>query len=178
MAVAGKHCTVISDSGKTARVKAFSPDCHTLENVKTVDIALKWHHPCTDEMCILIVQNALHVPSMTNNLMPPFLMREAGFVVNDTPEIHTEDPGIDNHTLWFPDQKARMPLQLNGIFSCFPTDKPSSQDIDNCDPSNVPHLSPKGGWDPHNSVHAENEAVTQSVYDCHTVISFLRLVCH
>ena len=95
---------------------------------------------------------------MTNNLIPPFLMREAGVVVNDTPKIHTEDPGIDNHTLWFPDQKARMPLQLNGIFSYFPTDKPSSQDIDNCDPSNVLHLSPKGGWDPHNSIHAQNEA--------------------
>ena len=41
MAVGGKHCTVISDSGKTARVKAFSPDCDTLENVRIVDIALK-----------------------------------------------------------------------------------------------------------------------------------------
>ena len=39
VAVAGKHCTVISDGGKTARVKAFSPDCDTLENVKMVDIA-------------------------------------------------------------------------------------------------------------------------------------------
>ena len=104
MVVGGKHCTVISDSGKTARVKAFSPDCDTLENMRIVDMAVKWHHPCTDEMHILIVHNALHVPSMTNNLMPPFIMRKAGAVVNDTPKIHVEDPGVEKHTLWFPVQ--------------------------------------------------------------------------
>ena len=41
MAVMGKHCTIVGDSGKTAKVNAFSPECNILENVKIVDVALK-----------------------------------------------------------------------------------------------------------------------------------------
>jgi hypothetical protein len=36
---------------------------------------------------LLIVRNALHVPSMQHNLIPPFIMREAGLVVNDVPKM-------------------------------------------------------------------------------------------
>ena len=72
MAVLGQHCTIVGDTGKTAKVNAFSPDCKALDNVKIVDAALKWHDPYSDELYIIRINNALHVPSMNNNLIPLF----------------------------------------------------------------------------------------------------------
>ena len=45
---------------------------------------------------ILTVRNALHVPSMEHNLIPPFIMREAGLVINDVPRIHTRTEDLTN----------------------------------------------------------------------------------
>ena len=157
MAVVGKHSTILNDTGRTARVNAFSPDCNTLENIKIVDVALKWYEPYTNDLYILQINNALYIPSMENNLIPPFIMREAGIMVNDTPKIHIENPGVDNHSIWFPDRKIRIPLSLNGIFSYFPTSKPTNEDIEQCDPSNILHLSPEGRWNPYDSTYATNE---------------------
>ena len=52
---------------------------------------------------ILVLRNALHVPSMKNNLIPPFVMREAGIKVNDTPKIQTSNPTEEDHSIYFPD---------------------------------------------------------------------------
>ena len=43
----------------------------------------------------MLMKNALHVPSMSHNLIPLFVMREAEIRVNDGPEIHCEDTGFD-----------------------------------------------------------------------------------
>ena len=34
---------------------------------------------------LLVVSNSLYVPSMEHNLIPPFILREAGLVLHDTP---------------------------------------------------------------------------------------------
>ena len=46
-------------------------------------------------------------------------------------------------------------LSLDGIFSYFPTSKPSAQDLEECE--NVLSLTPSGPWDPHTKVYAQNE---------------------
>jgi hypothetical protein len=42
MAVIGNNCEIIADSGKTANVRAFTPDCETLDSIKIVDAVVKW----------------------------------------------------------------------------------------------------------------------------------------
>ena len=92
---------ILNDTGKTADVKPFSPDCRTLQKVKIVDVAVKWTCPIIDVDYILLMMNALHVPANENNLIPPFLMREAGIVVNDVPKMHVDAPQIEDHSLFF-----------------------------------------------------------------------------
>ena len=120
MAVIGRHSIIINDTGKTADVKPFSPDCNTLQKVKIIDAAIKWTCPNTDVEYILLVMNALYVPANENNLIPPFLMREAGIVVNDVPKIHMDNPQVEDHILYFKDKDLRIPMSLDGIFSIFP----------------------------------------------------------
>ena len=103
MAVGGRNCIVLRDTGETTKVNAFSPDCNSLREVPIRDLAVKWTCPVKDEQYILIMHNALHVPGMENNLIPPFLLREAGIVVNDIPKIHVDDPQVQDHSLYFPD---------------------------------------------------------------------------
>ena len=64
MAVVGKHLTILRDSGRTAKVNTFSPECNTLDNIKIVDVALKWYEPYTNELYILQINNAFYAPSM------------------------------------------------------------------------------------------------------------------
>ena len=78
MAIVGKHATIISETGQTSRVKPFTPDYDALEEVPIVHAAVQWNCPNTDEVYMLLIQNALYIPSMEENLIPPFLMREAG----------------------------------------------------------------------------------------------------
>ena len=50
----------------------------------------------------MVIRNALYVPSMQHNLIPPFMIREAGIVVNDTTKIQLDDPSADDHYIHFP----------------------------------------------------------------------------
>ena len=92
---------------------------------------------------------------MEHNLIPPFLMREAGIEVNDTPKIHSENPQVEDHSVYFPLQEVRITLDLIGIFSYFATSKPSENDLDECE--RVMTLTPDGNWDPHTDVYSRNE---------------------
>ena len=63
---------------------------------------------------------------MKNNLMPPFVMREAGIRINDIPKIQVDEPTVSDHSIYFQDDDFRIPLSLWGVFSYFPTSKPTA----------------------------------------------------
>ena len=52
-------------------------------------------------------------------LMPPFILREAGIIINDTAKIHKDDPGQGDHAIIVESESLIIPLQLNGIFLFF-----------------------------------------------------------
>ena len=91
---------------------------------------------------------------MDNNLIPPFMLREMGVSVNDVPKIHMEDPTVDDHAITFVETGFRIPLSLWGIFSYFPTSKPTHADLLN--PDEVYILSP-ATWNPHSDAYSTNE---------------------
>ena len=74
MPVLGRHAYVISETGQIADVNPFTPDYNSMQ-VHIVDSAVQCECPYTGDTYILVIRNALHVPSMKNNLMPPFVMR-------------------------------------------------------------------------------------------------------
>jgi hypothetical protein len=105
MSVVGTCAFIISDTGQTADVKAYIRDYDSMQlRLRIVDAAVQYecprdvtpcilvirnalHVPLMTSTCILVIRNALHVPSMTNNPISPFMIREAGITVHDTPKI-------------------------------------------------------------------------------------------
>ena len=100
MVVLGKHCFVFDTvHDRTCDVEPFDKTLGVARKIPIVDAALAYDCPYTHRTYLLIVRNALYVPSMTNNLLPPFILREAGLEVNDVPKIHVPNPGVTDHAM-------------------------------------------------------------------------------
>ena len=159
MAVIGWHAHILSTSDRTEEVNVFTLE-HATIKAPLVDAALQYDSPYDGKSYILVIRNGIHVPSMMNNLIPPFLMQEAGVAVNDKPKIHTEDPTTTDHALMFKKTGFRIPLSIHGIFSFFPTTKPTVKELQVG--QDVYILTPEC-WNPHTDAYSVNEA---SMLDC------------
>ena len=71
------------------------------------------------KMLNLVVRNALCVPSMEHNFIPPFILREVGLVMYDTPNIHCNVPSAEYHSLFDEETGLRIPFTLDRTFSVF-----------------------------------------------------------
>eukprot|EP00956_Cyclotella_meneghiniana_P018591 scaffold31024_cov85-Cyclotella_meneghiniana.AAC.2 len=151
MVVVGKNATIISRTGKYADVHAFSDECDHLSQIPIVDVALAYDCQYSGKTFLLIVRNALYVESMDRNLIPPFIMREAGLIVNDVPRIHCyTDLDNDSHCIICREIGLKIPLRLRGIFSYFPTRALNQDELDNCDEHDLVYLTPDvSTWNPY-----------------------------
>ena len=153
MAVVERHAYILSDMGRTAEVNPFMPD-YKLMQVPIINAAVQYECPYCGTLHVLVIRNALHVPSVRHNLVPPFMIREEGIQVNDTPKIQVNDPTTSDHSIYFPETNFRIPLSLWGVFSYFPSSKPTAQTLQETE--EVYLLAPSR-WNPHCDSYAQNE---------------------
>jgi hypothetical protein len=158
MTVVGAQATIIRRSGWSAEVRAFSDDCKRLDSVPIVDAAIAYDCPYTMKTFLIIVRNALYVPSMTHNLITPFILREAGLVVNDVPRIHCGDGVTRESHCIIADSGLRIPLFLRGVFSYFRTRALTTDEQLECDAMEYVMLTPDSDhWDPYCDSYSQNE---------------------
>ena len=110
MAVAGRDCTIITTSGQYATVTPFSDELPVMEEIEIGDVAMAYDDPISLRTYLLVMRNALLIPTMDHNLLPPFLIREASLFIDETPKYHTI---CDNETGMLID------LQIRGTLSYF-----------------------------------------------------------
>jgi hypothetical protein len=151
MPVVGSGAQVLVDHNRTCEVSPYSPDYEPME-VPLVDAAVRYDHD--GRVYILLIRNALYVLSLDHNLLPPFVIREAGVIVKDTPKIQLDDPTEEEHAITFPKTGFRIPLSLWGVISYFRTTKPAKDDL--VEPDEVYLLTPTR-WIPHTDAYAKNE---------------------
>ena len=156
MVVLGRHCFVFDGiHGKTCDVEPFDPAIGTARKVPIVDAAIAYDCPYHHQTFLLIIRNALYIPTLDHNLIPPFIMCEAGITVYEIPKIHVADPVSSDHSISFPSSNLLIPLQLQGTFSYFPSRIPTSEEIHSCDKI---FITPDGtNWDPYSTHFAINE---------------------
>ena len=155
MVVLGKNSFIFESSGKTCNVKPFTDEIGIAENVPIVDGAIAYDDSKTGKTYILLVRNALYIPTMETNLIPPFIMRMRGVIVKDVPKIHCVNPTIEDHSISFDGIPLRIQLHLNGIFSVFHSRAPQRDELQQCDKV---FLTPDAAsWNPHCDSFAKNE---------------------
>jgi hypothetical protein len=74
MVVLGKHAFIFESSGRTCNVRPFSEELGIAENVPIFDGAIAYDCPFSSKSYIPLFRNALSIPSMKSNLIPPFIM--------------------------------------------------------------------------------------------------------
>jgi hypothetical protein len=89
--------------------------------IPIVDAAVLYQSPYDRKLYNLVIRNDLRAPSMQNNLVPSFVLREAGIRVKDTPKNQTIEPTEEDHSMYFPETDFQIPLSLWGMFLYFVT---------------------------------------------------------
>ena len=153
MPVIGRNAYILSKIGETVDVAPSTPDYKPISG-ELVDAALKYECHYSGEVKILIIREGLYVPSLTHNLLPPFMLREAGIHINEVPKIHVTSPTEEHHAITFQETNFQIPHTLHGTFSYFPTSKPSTQELE--EPEDVYILTPTT-WNPHSDAYVTNE---------------------
>ena len=155
MIVVGDNVLMLADSGVTCPVQGYNPESGPNEH-KIVDVAVKHDCPVTAKSYIIIMYDALQVSGSEVNLLPPFLLREAGWKVNDVPRVHCEDPGNDDHCLILPGV-AKIYMTLRSTFSGFESYAPTIKEVEDAyEKGEILVMSPER-WDPSSDVFEDNE---------------------
>jgi hypothetical protein len=151
--VLGKHCMIVYDTNRTADVSPFLPELGTAEKVRII-IAYD-DHP-DGETIILIINQALYIPALQDNLVCDIQCRMDDVVIDSCPKSMSENPTDDTHTLKFRNyNNYTIPLDLKGNISCFPSRKPNKQEYHECQHIEMTAESPE--WNPHARLFDDNE---------------------
>ena len=123
-----------------------------------MDAVIVYDCPFSLHLYLLLVRNALYLQQSSNNLIPPFLLREVGLKVNECAKIHAIPHATEeHHSIFFPDENLRIPLKLSGIFSYFNHRKPHLDEINSL---KVLFLTPdSANWDPRSPHFQEHESM-------------------
>ena len=151
----GKSAVIIKKTDRRVSVRGFADEIGKTISVPVVDGVLAYDCEFTGETVLMIIRNALHVPSMNNHLIPPFMMRLAGLDVNECAKFLAKKPNISHHSVYFPEKERRIPLSITGITSYIPSRSPTGQELDELE---ILELTPQvDQWDPHSHTYRNQE---------------------
>ena len=98
MVLLGKDSYVFDGiQNRTCNVQPFDPSLGISRKIPIIDGAIAYDCPFAMKTYIFIFKNALHIPTSNHNLIPLFILREAGIKVKDAPEIQVDNPSVEDH---------------------------------------------------------------------------------
>jgi len=92
---------------------------------------------------------------MTQNFVPPIMMRLHGIQVNECPKFLSMNPSESDHSILLPNN-LRIPLSLHGSISYIPSRLPTMIECNNL--LNIELILEYLTWDPHCSSFASQES--------------------
>ena len=171
MPVFGKHCYIENRDEvlrrnrpglpgcRYATVQGYSPDMEA-QDLPIVDVLVAFRCPLDGTIKILHFPDSLYCEALTYNLIPPFILREAGFIANDVPRIHCNPVTNESHCIISEDRSLRIPLQLHGVFSYFETFRPDEDHIQSAEAHEHYDMTPTGWtWDPNSSIYRNADSL-------------------
>jgi hypothetical protein len=129
-------------------VTGYDPKLGSMKGMAIVSAALAYVDPTSGEVIILRVHQAVHIPTMPNNLLCPMQMRLNDVLVDDCPKFVHRDPTDTTHTITVKneDDKLIIPLSIKGVTSYFPTRAPTAGENETCRSFDLTFQEP--AWNP------------------------------
>ena len=131
--VVGRNALIFHDFERPVNVTGYDPALGINKDVKTVSAAIAYDDPTTGEVIILVLHQALHIPTMEHNLLCPMQLRMNDVMVSEIPKFLTENPTDRTHALTIPTTTGdvyRIALSIHGVTSYFPTRRPSTNEFE------------------------------------------------
>ena len=139
-------------------VQAFAKEAKGLPEVTIVDYVIAYYCTSSGETYLLVVRNALCAPTMDINMIPTFVLREAGLILNDTRKIQCKDSSVEDHPLFYGKTGLRILFTLIGNFSMFETSSLTEDEIVNAENYSTIFLTPDSKrWDSYNESYKMDE---------------------
>jgi hypothetical protein len=153
----GRHAHIFQNFGRQVNITGYDPSLGTVSNQEIVSAALAYNDPATDEVMILIIHQAIHIPNLKHNLICPMQLRMNYILLDECPKFLSANPSDSTHALTIPtkDENYLIPLAIHGVTSYFPTRKPSLQEFETGHRFELTYESPD--WDPQVSTYEEQE---------------------
>ena len=157
----GDTAYILEYTDRVVDVAPFSDEYQQMEEIPIVKAAFAYDDPNTGETLILIFGQALYFGSKIKNaLLSPNQMRSNGLEVDDIPRHLSPKHKESTHSIFFPEEKVRIPLLLDGCISLFHVRTPTLHEIDNC--TNLVVTNHEIEWDPRSLLFKEQEDAFES----------------
>jgi hypothetical protein len=146
--VIDKHCLVTHVYDKTVSVTGYDPKLGSMKGMQIISASLAYIDPLSGETVILWVHQAVHIPTMSNNLLCPMQMRLNDVIVDDCPKFLHHNPTDTTHTLTVKvgSDTLVIPLSIWGVTSYFPTCALTVAENDTCRSFDLTFSNPD--WNP------------------------------
>jgi hypothetical protein len=148
-----------NDLYREVTVTGWDPEGAT-KLLQIVSAATGYTIPETGKTVLFIVHQSIFNPGFNHNFLSTMQMRLHDMVVNEAPNFQCLQPNELSHTIGVRgddmDEVLMIPLELNGVVSCFLTFKPSQEEFDTCDRYEFTFESPE--YDPSVKTFSEKEA--------------------
>jgi hypothetical protein len=157
--VCGKEVLVFNDFDREVTVAGWNPEGET-QSLSIVSTAMGYTIPESGKTVLLIAQQSIFSPSLSHNLLSTMQMRLHDVIVNETPKFQSLNPTKLSHPISVRgdhvEDVLRIPLELHGVVSFFPTFKPTQLEFETCDRYELTYETPE--YDPYAKTFHDQEA--------------------
>ena len=166
------HVHEINGMPKRVKVHAYDPSLGCVQDINVVNAAVAYDCPHSGEVLILKINQAIHIPSMSNNLLCVMQLRLNDVNVFERPKFLTEIPNCTDHSIVVSstediNEKVVIPLALQGVTSFFYTRKPTLRELEVAEREgrvfDLTYDYPE--WDPHVETYHDQEIIAQERLD-------------
>ena len=92
MVVDGPQCKIFDKTWKNRTVNSFSESAGQMDNAPIVDVAVAYDCTSKSKTYGHLMHKSLYIQELYVNLIPPFIMREAGVIVEECPKSQSIKP--------------------------------------------------------------------------------------
>ena len=90
---------LIHDYETPVQVQGYNGDAGERFNCRIVSAVVAYDHPASGDVYMLVIHQAILLPSMSHNFLCPMQLRDHGLTVNDEPKLIQFPPKMDENWL-------------------------------------------------------------------------------